>query len=141
MEHSLFFLQKLKCKIWKSPLNLLEEVSVSHYRSAQIHSLNWQLWQSHPQKNTVFSKVYLSLHLLRTFLYKEIKDNQNLEGVWTDISTPNTILLRMKQKFSRKIPARRKCSFSASHLFYSSIKQANPCYSLQWRRERSLADE
>lgn len=41
--------------------------------------------------------MYLfSLYLLRTFLYKEIKDGQNLEGVWTDISTPMRILLRMK---------------------------------------------
>lgn len=38
----------------------------------------------------------LSLHLLKTFLYKEIKDDQNLEGIWTDISTSKTILLRMK---------------------------------------------
>lgn len=54
------------------------------------------LARSPPKGQSVFQNVSLSLHLLRTFLYKEIKDDQNLEGVWTDISTPMTILLRMK---------------------------------------------
>lgn len=99
----------------------------SHW-SAQIHALNHQLHLSHPRQNKVFSRTYLcSLHLLRPFLYKEIKDSQNLEGVWTDISAPWESFLEWNQdKFTKKIHARRNCSFSASCMFYSSVKQVTP---------------
>jgi len=66
--------------------------------SAQKSSLNWQLHLSHSRKKMeAFLKSCLfSLRLLVTFLYKEIKNGQRLERVWTDINTPMRRILRRK---------------------------------------------
>lgn len=78
------------------------------------------LARSPPKGQSVFQNVSLSLHLLRTFLYKEIKDDQNLEGVWTDISTPMTILLRMKL---REICQENPCQEELLLFYLTSLLQ------------------
>lgn len=110
--------------------------------------LNWQLHLSHPRKKkknnkmNVFKYVSIfSLHLLGTFLYRDIKDGQRLERVWTDITTPTRrILLRREvRSVCQENPCQEELlPFCLESVLHQHSTSNSNSASLQGRRGKGL---